>query len=111
MGCPAARCAAGSTAHFDLGQFGAIGGLERKVIAEYETGNSGRVWFQLDLSTDADADTNGGYILTALTALEPMYGNQPCALTSTPESSCFGLYAGTLFDRLGRRRECAAGWE
>lgn len=63
--------------HFDLAQFGAIRDLANKVIAEHEAGNRGEVWFQLDLSTDEDADTSGSYILTALAALELMYGSQP----------------------------------
>lgn len=64
----------GAGLHFDLAQFDAIEDLARMVIAEHEAGNTGKVWLQLDLSTDEDADYNGGYILTALAALELMYG-------------------------------------
>ena len=34
------------------------------------------VWRELDLSGDEAVDYNGGYILTALAALELMYGPQ-----------------------------------
>ncbi|KRE89010.1 hypothetical protein ASG87_05530 [Frateuria sp. Soil773] len=63
--------------HFDLAQFGAIRSLAQAVIDEHEAGNTGRVWSQLDLSTDEDADYNGDYVLTALAALEFMYGSRP----------------------------------
>ena len=62
--------------HFDLGQFPAIRDVADKVIAEHEAGNMDGVWKQFDLSTDEDADYDGGYILIALAALELMYGRQ-----------------------------------
>ena len=65
----------GEGLHFDLTQFGAIRELAQEVIAEHEAGRPGRVWTQLDLSTDEDVDNDGGYILTALGALELMYGS------------------------------------
>lgn len=63
--------------HFDLAQFGAIGDLAQRVIAEHQAGNTGKIWAQLDLSTDEDADNDGGYILTAIAALRLMYGDKP----------------------------------
>lgn len=60
--------------HFDLAQFGAIRELADKVITEREADDLDGVWRQLDLSTDEDADENGSYILTALAALELLYG-------------------------------------
>lgn len=65
----------GEGLHFDLAQFGAIRDLAEKVIAEREAGKLDGVWKQFDLSTDEDADYDGGYILTALAALELMYGS------------------------------------
>ena len=62
--------------HFDLAQFNAIRNVAKKVITEHEAGNSDGVWRELDLSGDEDVDYNGGYILTALAALELMYGPQ-----------------------------------
>jgi hypothetical protein len=62
--------------HFDLAQFGAIKELAEKVITQHEAGDMDGVWRQLDLSGDDDVDYNGGYILTALAALELMYGPQ-----------------------------------
>ena len=60
--------------HYDLAQFGAISEVANKVISEREAGNLDGVWKEFDLSTDDDMDNNGGYILTALAALELMYG-------------------------------------
>ena len=60
--------------HFDLAQFGAIRELAERVIAEHQAGDLDGVWRKLDLSEDEDADYDGGYILTALGALELMYG-------------------------------------
>lgn len=62
--------------HFDLAQFGVIRALAEKVIAEHQAGRSDGVWKELDLSGDEDADYDGGYILTALAALELLYGAQ-----------------------------------
>jgi hypothetical protein len=62
--------------HFDLAQFNAIEALAKKVIAEHEAGNLEGVWRELDLSSDEDVDYDGGYILTALAALELMYGSE-----------------------------------
>jgi hypothetical protein len=62
--------------HFDVAQFGAIRDLAQKVIAEHLVGNTGKIWTRLDLSTDEDADNDGGYILTAIAALELMYGGK-----------------------------------
>jgi hypothetical protein len=62
--------------HFDLAQFSAIKELAEKVIAAHEAGDVNGVWRELDLSGDEDVDYNGGYILTALAALELMYGRQ-----------------------------------
>jgi hypothetical protein len=62
--------------HFDLAQFNAIKALAKKVIAEHEAGNLDGVWRELDLSSDEDVDYDGGYILTALAALELMYGSE-----------------------------------
>lgn len=59
--------------HFDLSQFGVIREVAEKVIAEREAGNLDGVWKQFDLSEDEDVDNDGGYILTALAALEIMY--------------------------------------
>jgi hypothetical protein len=66
----------GDGLHFDLAQFNAIRDLAKKVITEHEAGNSDGVWRELDLSGDEAVDYNGGYILTALAALELMYGPQ-----------------------------------
>lgn len=60
--------------HFDLAQFAPIREVATKVIAERQAGNRDGVWKQFDLSTDEDTDYDGGYILTALAALELMYG-------------------------------------
>ncbi len=60
--------------NYDLAQFDAIGQIANKVIAERQAGYLDGVWKQLDLSTDEDMDSNGTYILTALTALEIPYG-------------------------------------
>jgi hypothetical protein len=60
--------------HFDLAEFNAIRELAKKVIVEHEAGNLDGVWRELDLSGDEDVDYDGGYILTALAALELMYG-------------------------------------
>jgi len=62
--------------HFDLAQLNAIRDLAEKVIAEHEAGDLDGVWRELDLSGDEDVDYDGGYILTALAALELMYGPQ-----------------------------------
>ncbi|MBN9544717.1 MAG: hypothetical protein J0I19_04535 [Alphaproteobacteria bacterium] len=62
--------------HFDLTQFGAIRTLADKVISEHESGRLDGVWKELDLSGDEDADYDGGYILTALAALDLLYGAQ-----------------------------------
>lgn len=62
--------------HFDLTQFDVIRQLAEKVISEHEAGHLDGVWRELDLSGDEDADYDGGYILTALAALELMYGPQ-----------------------------------
>jgi hypothetical protein len=62
--------------HFDLAQFNAIRDLAEKVITEHKAGNLDGVWRELDLSGDEDVDYDGGYILTALAALEFMYGPQ-----------------------------------
>lgn len=63
----------GEGLHFDLGQFDVIRQLANSVIDEHECGDFNGVWKQLDLSTDEDADYDGGYILAALSALEMMY--------------------------------------
>jgi hypothetical protein len=60
--------------HYDLTQFGVISDLANKVINERRAGNLDGVWREFDLSTDDDMDNDGGYILTALAALELMYG-------------------------------------
>ncbi|MGY3584076.1 hypothetical protein ACVIGB_006865 [Bradyrhizobium sp. USDA 4341] len=60
--------------HYDLVQFGVISDLATKVINERRAGNLEGVWREFDLSTDDDMDNDGGYILTALAALELMYG-------------------------------------
>lgn len=62
--------------HFDLAQFSAIRELAEKVIAANKAGDLDGVWAKLDLSGEEDADYNGGYILTALAALELVYGGQ-----------------------------------
>lgn len=62
--------------NYDLTQFNAIGQIANKVIAERQAGYLEGVWKQLDLSTDEDMDSNGTYILTALAALEILYGPQ-----------------------------------
>jgi hypothetical protein len=63
----------GEGLHFDLGQFQPIRDLAQRVIKEHEAGNLDGVWRELDLSSDEDADYDGGYILIALAALELMY--------------------------------------
>ncbi|HMN70557.1 MAG TPA: hypothetical protein PKA55_01675 [Rhodoblastus sp.] len=60
--------------HFDLAEFGDIRALANKIIAEREAGNLDGVWREFDLSTDDDVDNDGGYILTALAALDLLYG-------------------------------------
>lgn len=60
--------------HYDLAQFGAIRELANKVISERQANNLDGVWREFDLSSDDDADNDGGYILTMLAALELMYG-------------------------------------
>ena len=62
--------------HFDLSQFNAIRELAEKVIAERQAGHLDGVWREFDLSGDEDADYDGGYILTALAALELIYGSR-----------------------------------
>jgi hypothetical protein len=62
--------------HFDLAQFDAIRKLAERVIAEHEAGDFDGVWRELDLSGDEAVDDDGGYILTALAALELIYGSQ-----------------------------------
>lgn len=62
--------------HFDVAQFGAIRDLANRVIGDHQAGNTGKIWALLDLSTDEDADNDGGYILTATAALELMYGGK-----------------------------------
>lgn len=63
----------GNGLNFDLTQFIAIRRLAHSVIDEREAGDVDGVWKQLDLSTDEDADYNGAYVLTALSALELLY--------------------------------------
>ncbi|MGO4319281.1 hypothetical protein [Agrobacterium sp. MCAB5] len=60
--------------NFDLTQFDAIKQTANKIIAERQAGYLDGTWKKFDLSTDEDIDTNGGYILTAITALEILYG-------------------------------------
>ncbi len=60
--------------HYDLAQFGAIREFANKVISERQANNLDGVWREFDLSSDDDADNDGGYILTILAALELMYG-------------------------------------
>ncbi len=60
--------------HFDLARFPAIQAVASQIIAEYQAGNRDDLWQKYDLQTDEDADTNGGYILTALATLEILYG-------------------------------------
>lgn len=62
--------------HFDLSRFGPIREIAGKVITEYEAHHLYGVWRELDLSGDDDANYNGYYILTALGALELMYGSK-----------------------------------
>ena len=62
--------------HFDLAQFGAIKDIASKVITERQAGKLDGVWQQFDLSTDEDVDNDGTYILTALAALELLYGDK-----------------------------------
>lgn len=62
--------------HFDLATFPVIRELAEKVIAEHQAGRLDDVWKEFDLSGDEDADYDGGYILTALAALELMYGSK-----------------------------------
>ncbi len=62
--------------HFDLTQFGVIKAPAARVITEHQNGNLDGAWKDLDLSGDEDADYDGGYILTALAALELLYGAQ-----------------------------------
>ena len=59
--------------HFDLTQFGAIKDLAERVIAADNAGDFDGVWRELDLSGEEDVDYDGGYILTALAALELIY--------------------------------------
>lgn len=59
--------------NFDLSQFIAIRRLANSVIDERQAGDLNGVWKQLDLSADEDVDYNGGYLLTALSALELLY--------------------------------------
>ncbi|MDH0616233.1 MULTISPECIES: hypothetical protein [unclassified Agrobacterium] len=61
--------------NYDLAQFDAIGQIASKVISERQAGYLDGVWEQLDLSTDEDMDSNGTYILTALAALQILYGS------------------------------------
>jgi hypothetical protein len=61
--------------NLDLTQFDAIRQTASEVIAERQAGDLDGVWKRFDLSTDEDIDTNGGYILTAITALEILYGH------------------------------------
>lgn len=63
----------GDGLHFDLARFGAVKDLAEKVIAAHNAGDFDGVWRELDLSGDEDVDYDGGYILTALTALELLY--------------------------------------
>ena len=65
--------------HFDLSQFGDIRALASRVIAEREADNLDGVWREYDLSSDDDVDNDGGYILTALAAIELLYGPKPGA--------------------------------
>jgi len=60
--------------NYDLAQFDAIGQIANKVITERQAGYLDGVWKELDLSTDEDMDSNGTYILTALAALDVLYG-------------------------------------
>lgn len=60
--------------HYDLAQFGPIRALANKVISERRANNLDGIWREFDLSSDDDVDNDGGYILTALAALELMYG-------------------------------------
>ncbi|MTV12254.1 MULTISPECIES: hypothetical protein [Bradyrhizobium] len=62
--------------HFDFSQFDAIREVAVKVIAEHDAGKLDGVWKEFDLSTDDDADYNGGYILLALAALAVMYDQE-----------------------------------
>lgn len=64
----------GEGLHYDLSQFSAIRELAGKVISERRADNLDGVWKEFDLSSDDDIDNDGGYILTALAALELMYG-------------------------------------
>lgn len=64
----------GDGLHYDLSQFGVIRQIAEQVIAEREAGDTNGLWQKFDLSTDEDADTNGGYLLTALAALELLFG-------------------------------------
>ena len=61
--------------NFDLDQAGSIKQVADKVIAERQAGYLDGVWKQFDLSTDEDIDTNGGYILIVLAAIEILYGS------------------------------------
>ncbi|MDE2331047.1 MAG: hypothetical protein KGK16_09725 [Bradyrhizobium sp.] len=60
--------------HYDLAQFRDIRELAKKVISERQANNLDGVCRAFDLSSDDDADNDGGYILTILAALELMYG-------------------------------------
>lgn len=60
--------------HFNLAQFSNIRIIANQVISEREANNLDGVWKRFDLSTDEDLDNNGGYILTALAAIEVLYG-------------------------------------
>lgn len=59
--------------NFDITQFPAIRRLANSVIDEHQAGDLNGIWKQLDLSTDEDVDYNGGYLLTAMDALELLY--------------------------------------
>lgn len=59
--------------HFDLAQFGAIKDIAEKIIAAHSAGDSDGVWRELGLLGQEDVDDSGGYILTALAALELMH--------------------------------------
>lgn len=60
--------------HFDFGQFKAIAAVAEQVVAEGNAGKRDGVWKQFDLSAYDAADPNGFYILTALRALDFLYG-------------------------------------
>lgn len=64
----------GQGVHFDLEQFGTIKATAEQIIAEREAGNMHGTWQTFDLSTDEDVDSNAGYLLLALGALQLLYG-------------------------------------